>query len=76
MSNPIVGQRIVAVRLLTDDELEMEYWEHMGASPVVLVLSNGTTIYASTDEEGNGPGELIHRVGPTESYFIKLEKED
>lgn len=57
MCNPI-GQTITEIRPMTDEEMEYEGWEY-GAE--VIVLSNGNRIYASQDDEGNGPGELFSR---------------
>ena len=58
----IIGKRIVAVRQMTDEELSKEYWlDEMPPlrEATVLVLENGLKVYASRDEEGNGPGALF-----------------
>ncbi len=36
--------------------------ESHGRSFVVLHLDNGDQIYAMRDDEGNGPGVLMHRI--------------
>jgi|ETNmetMinimDraft_35_1059890.scaffolds.fasta_scaffold74747_3 predicted transcriptional regulator len=51
-----IGQTIVKVRLMTDEETAKEGW---GAASVALDLSDGTVLYASRDTEGNGPGEIF-----------------
>ena len=59
-SDPVIGQKIVAVRAMTSAEQKAEGWEGACHGPAtVLVLSNGARIYASQDEEGNGPGALF-----------------
>lgn len=51
--NNLIGRTIVAVRTLSQDELdEMDWYGH---APVI-VLDDGTEIVASRDDEGNGPG--------------------
>jgi hypothetical protein len=56
----IEGQRIVAVREMTDEELEREGWHtHAGQSTVVLELESGVKLYPAADPEGNGPGALF-----------------
>jgi hypothetical protein len=54
--DPVIGLRIVDVRGMTSAEVNKEGW---GQSTTVLVLEDGTKIYASRDEEGNGPGALF-----------------
>jgi hypothetical protein len=59
----IVGRRIVEVRPMTRPEARKEGWEpDQARSPVeatVLVLDDGTILYPSRDDEGNGPGALF-----------------
>ena len=55
----LIGRRIADVRPLTADEMESEGWDPTGRfNPVgmVVVLDDGTKLYPSRDEEGNGPG--------------------
>ena len=51
--NNLINQTIKAVRPMTKKEIESEGWY---GGTTVLVLSNGVKLYASQDEEGNGPG--------------------
>jgi len=53
----VIGNKIVAVRPMTKAEMNEEYWD--GPVAVVLVLDNGTKLYASCDDEGNRPGALF-----------------
>lgn len=56
----IKGKRIVDVRLMTSGEMKSNGWDHCrNREPVVLVLDDGTLLFASADEEGNGPGALF-----------------
>ncbi len=56
-----VGTTIVEVRPMTEEEAEAEGWPlprlpNMNSPTAVLVLSDGSELYASCDPEGNGPG--------------------
>lgn len=60
---------------MTRREMEGEDW---GGEPAwepqatVLVLDDGTKLYASRDSEGNGPGALFG-VSPKGEHFILME---
>ena len=75
MSNFLVGLRIVGVRAMTDQEREDEGWEGSPHHATVLVLSDGTILYPSCDEEGNGPGALFGQSGG-EAIFIHEREAD
>lgn len=47
---------IVDVRYLTDEEAESLGWN---SRSLVIHLDDGTLIYPSRDDEGNGPGALF-----------------
>jgi hypothetical protein len=55
-NDDVVGHKIRSVRQMHKHEWEAEGW-HRGA--IVLELSNGTKLYASKDDEGNGPGAMF-----------------
>jgi hypothetical protein len=55
--DPVVGHKIVEMRPMTTEEMKKEGW--YDKAPTVLVLSNGTKLYASRDDEGNGAGALF-----------------
>ena len=57
MESNLVGRKIFMVKPMSRYELESEGWE--GESAVVILLDDGTTLYASRDDEGNGPGALF-----------------
>jgi hypothetical protein len=55
------GERIREVRTMTPVELRRQGWspDRWMAPPMVVVLESGVTLFASQDEEGNGPGALF-----------------
>jgi len=70
----VEGQRIVAVRGMTEAEKKFEGWEDEPdfSAGVVLVLENGVRLYPAQDEEGNGIGALFGRE--KNSTFVLLPK--
>lgn len=54
-----IGATVTNVRYLTDEEKELEGWEDSGHTPVAIEFDNGLLIYASQDDEGNGPGSMF-----------------
>ena len=67
----LVGRTIRQVRRMTAAELHAEAWDAgPGDVPAVLVLDDGTKLYASRDPEGNGPGALFGVDASGESFTI------
>ena len=58
MSLMLVGRIVKEVRVMTLEEKELEGWNDR-SDVVVIVFDNGAKVYASQDEEGNGPGALF-----------------
>jgi len=52
----LAGRTIVKARYMTSEELELIGWYRRC---IVLELDNGTLIYPSRDDEGNGAGALF-----------------
>jgi hypothetical protein len=52
-----VGQRITKIRVMTPQEMKQQGWDYGNA--IVLELEDGSRLYPSQDEEGNGPGALF-----------------
>ena len=52
----VIGLKITEMRAMTEEEWQEEGWDY---GTIVLVLEDGTKIYPSQDEEGNGPGALF-----------------
>ena len=59
MKDPLVGKKIVEIRPMTDEETEAEGWETYADTATVIILNNGTLIFASMDTEGNAPGVIF-----------------
>ena len=65
----LLRRRIVEVRYLNPDECNQLMWSQTG---VVMVLDNGTTVYAARDAEGNDAGAL-HGVTRSGEEFVLPE---
>lgn len=52
----VVGRKIVGIRWMTQDEMDREGWDN---TTVLIELDDGTKLYPSQDDEGNGPGALF-----------------
>jgi hypothetical protein len=65
----LLGRRIVTARYLNPDECRHLMWSH---TAVVMVLDNGTTVYAARDGEGNDAGAL-HGVTRSGEEFVLPE---
>jgi hypothetical protein len=65
----LVGRTIKQVRKMTAKELEAEGWE--GDHALVIELDNGTLVYPSRDDEGNGPGALFGSANGVNFYVTK-----
>lgn len=53
----LLGKRIVDIRWMGEGELRNLAWPQ-GA--IVLVLDDGSLMLPQADDEGNGPGALLH----------------
>jgi hypothetical protein len=53
----IIGRKIVDVRAMYTEEMELFLWE--GERGSVITLDDGAMIVPMEDEEGNGPGKLM-----------------
>ena len=69
----MVGSKIVAVEMLSKKDASAECWDDSGEKSAVLVLDDGSRIYASQDYEGNNSGALFGREGD-ECFTIFVEK--
>ena len=68
-SDLLAGRTIVGVRYMTTQEAKQLDWKDRA---LLLALDDGTVLYASQDEEGNGPGALFGRSGDTDLTFPTL----
>jgi hypothetical protein len=55
----IIGKKIVDVIKLPNAISGKEGWEYTPYDGIALVLNDGSFLYPSRDEEGNGPGALF-----------------
>lgn len=57
----MIGATITKIRKMTKKELKENGWGDTLSFyvPTVIEFSNGTIIFASQDDEGNGPGALF-----------------
>lgn len=69
----LTGQRVTNVRPMTREEKEREGWKGRYGSPLVIEMEDGTIVYASQDEEGNGPGRLF-RTSEEHHYHVSAEQ--
>ena len=53
----LVGRKIVAVRYMSEAEVDGLQW--YGRAAVVIQLDNGVILFPSQDDEGNGPGAVF-----------------
>jgi len=70
----LIGKKIVEVRDMTEEELKAEGWD--GDTVMCLVLDDGSKLYPSRDEEGNGGGALfgVTPEGKTVYHYLGGEK--
>lgn len=59
VAKELVGKAITAVRYLTEEEREELGWHDRS---VVIQLSDGTLLWPSRDDEGNGAGALFTTI--------------
>jgi hypothetical protein len=65
----LLDKKIVEVRYLTDDEMEMLGWYN---KCVVMVLDDGTLVYPSKDDEGNNAGALFYQKEDCDDYVLPV----
>jgi len=61
------GRTIKEVRYLNDKEMKGMSWH---SKSVVIFLDNGTYLFASADDEGNGPGALFTNIKDLETIPV------
>jgi len=53
----LIGRKVVAVRYLNEEEVEHIGW--YGGKSLVIQFDDGSWMFPSADDEGNGPGALF-----------------
>ena len=71
MATDLEGKKIVKVRAMTAAEQRNLGWY---GNCVVLELDDGTKLFPSQDEEGNGPGALFGRTDGTTFNIMATTK--
>lgn len=66
----MLGLEIVGIRKLTKKEIKDEGWGGSIDVPMAIVLSDGTLLYASRDEEGNGPGQIFGKAPDGKAFQL------
>jgi len=69
MSLHILGKTVKRLRLMSPEELIDLGWE--GDRGLCLELSDGTKLFPSRDEEGNGPGALFFQHTSGEVFRVQ-----
>jgi hypothetical protein len=54
----LIGRTITKIRPMTTGELSAEGWD-IGDNCSAIEFDDGTVLYPSRDEEGNGPGAFF-----------------
>jgi len=62
------------VRYMTKDELRQMYWDE-NAKVACLEHEDGTVVFPSRDEEGNGPGVLFGKYPNSYSFHVTPQGE-
>ena len=74
MMKGLIGKKIVCIRPITEAEREAEGWDNDHSATSVLELDDGTLIYPSQDDEGNGAGTLFGKYKGTSFYVYSKEE--
>jgi len=61
LHHTLVGRKIVSVDRFTDEELREMGWYRDGGE-VILILDDGSFLFAQSDSEGNGAGAMMHGI--------------
>jgi hypothetical protein len=62
------GKKIKAIGKLSQSSMDEMMW--YGESPAVLEFEDGTRLWPSRDDEGNGPGTLIARTTKGKTFYL------
>lgn len=74
MNSSLINSKIIAVRSLTEKELDQLDWPRPTFNEVVgLELSDGSVLIASQDFEGNAPG-VFFQLANNKIYAHAIER--
>ena len=66
----LIGRKIVAIRWMTTQETEQ--LGYIGASPVIILLDDGTRLIPQMDDEGNDGGAVLVLPGDKSKEYDVL----
>lgn len=69
MERALVGKRVVETRYLKDVEMRALGWEE---SVPVIIFDDGTMLFPSRDDEGNGGGALFGQGSKNEELLFPV----
>ena len=67
LATVLVGRQVTAVRYMTANEIDAYGWTQAAA---VITFDDGTEIFASRDDEGNGAGALFTTIKGLETVPV------
>jgi len=78
MAEQWIGKTIKAIRPMSEAEIEAEGWAGLtrGYAPTVIEFLDGSKLYASQDEVGNGPGALFGVESTGENVYLVAVADD
>lgn len=63
------GKTVVQVYQMTEQEMIAEGWDY-GTPPTVIRFNDGSKVFASRDEEGNGPGAMFGQLPNGDQVYV------
>ncbi len=66
----LIGKKIAKIRPMTAKELDDEGWERTHSATSAIELEDGTVIYPSQDDEGNGAGVLFGKDNKGKHFYV------
>lgn len=69
----LIGLKLVSIRPMTAKEKDSQGWEGNTATSV-LVFEDGSLIYPSSDDEGNGAGTLYGQNKKGDFFYVYSDK--
>ena len=67
LSKKLVGKKIVLTRYLSEEEITDLGWDQKA---IVIFLDDGTYLFPSCDDEGNGAGALFTSIPGSETIGV------
>jgi hypothetical protein len=72
MKNSPIGKKLAKIRPMTKAELDDQCWpDKSWSKPLAMEFEDGTVVFATRDEEANGPGAFLGMTPDHRSFRIK-----